>query len=55
MEETATQPKELSNSWLPRQDKWPPNSPDLSRHDFAVFGWLKGALSGVQYHTQQLK
>ncbi len=39
-----------------RKEKWPPHSPDLSPLDFAIFGRLKGELSGVQYCTkEQLK
>ena len=35
---------------------WPPHSPDLSPLDFAIFGRLKGMLSGTRYTTkEQLK
>lgn len=38
------------------KEDWPPHSPDLSPLDFAVFGRLKGMMSGVQYHNKdQLK
>ena len=38
------------------KDSWPPHSPNLAPMDFAIFGCLKGMLSGVQYKTKdQLK
>ena len=38
------------------KEDWPPHSPDLSPLDFAIFGRLKGMLSGVQYRNKdQLK
>ncbi len=38
------------------KDSWPPYSPALSPLDFAIFGHLKGMLSGVNYTSKaQLK
>lgn len=31
---------------------WPPHSPDLSPLDFAIFGRLKSALSGIHFRTK---
>ncbi len=31
---------------------WPPHSPDLSPLDYAIFGHLKSALSGIHFKTK---
>jgi len=56
---TATSTQEFLQRETPAffdKNSWPPHSPDLSPLDYAVFGHLKGMLSGTRYRTkEQLK